>query len=186
MAQNKRITIVLSLLAAVSLFSFVTSHLNRDIPKTWDLEQLRTMHLPYADSTAHLEFLSEDLYNKLPVRTPYRSYPFYMPGSEPPGYYDSLSRLDPVVSFKEEDLRTEADWIKFGELIYEMPTNYLPVDSAMRSWLPAFGEKWKAVGISADKNGIIPFVTLTVRQKGKVEMGVASCGFCHTKQMPDG
>jgi hypothetical protein len=186
MAQNKRLTIVLSLLAAVSLFSFVTSHLHKNIPKTWDLEQVRSMHLPYVDTTVKVEYISEEVYNNLPVRTPYKSYPFYMPGFEPAGYYDSLARLDPGVSIREEDIKTEADWIKFGELIYEMPTNYITVDSAMQSWLPLLAEKWKAAGISGDKNGIIPFVTLTVRQKGKVEMGLASCGFCHTKQMPDG
>jgi hypothetical protein len=186
MVQKKRIRIVLSLLAGISLFSFVTSQFHTKIPRAWDVEQVRSMHLPYPDTTVRVEFISEEAYNKLHVRIPYKSYPFYMPGYEPAGYYDSLARLDPVVSFKEEDIRTEADWIKFGELIYEMPTSYFPIDSAMQSWLPAFAEKWKAAGISGDKNGIIPFVVLSVRQRGKIEMGIASCGMCHTKQMPDG
>ena len=108
-----------------------------------------------------------------------------MPGSEPKGYYDSLAQLDPVVNFKEEDLKTEADWIKAGELIYELPMNYFPLDSAMFSLLPAMAAKWKATGILANSKGIIPFVAISIRKKGKPELATESCGMCHTKQMPD-
>ncbi len=143
------------------------------------------MHLPYADTSIRMEFVTEEYYDQIPERVSYKTYPFYMPGSEPEGYYDSLASIDPVVNFKEEDLKTEEDWIRAGELIYDMPMNFIPLDSAMLVLLPAIAARWKATGILPNKKGIIPFVAISIRKKGKPELGIESCGMCHTKQMPD-
>ncbi|HEX4850108.1 MAG TPA: hypothetical protein VFV08_04835, partial [Puia sp.] len=35
------------------------------------------------------------------------------------------------------------------------------------------------------KNGVIPFIQLVVRQKGKIELGFFSCALCHDRVMPD-
>lgn len=143
------------------------------------------MHLPYADSSVKLGFITEEEYNKLPERVSYKTYPFYMPGSEPPGYYDSLSKLDPIINFRAADLETEADWINAGELIYELPMNFTPLDSQMLSLLPTLAAEWKEAGIRGNKKGIIPFVVISIRKKGKPELGTEACSMCHTKQMPD-
>jgi hypothetical protein len=177
---------LLALISILLTFSFAIKQFKPPIPKVWDVEQLQSMHLPYTDTSIKLGFLSEELYNQLSERVSYKTYPFYMPGSEPKGYYDSLLKLEPVANFKEEDLKTEADWVKAGELIYELPMNYFPLDSAMLSLLPAMAERWKATGINTNKNGIIPFVTISIRKKGRPELATESCGMCHTKQMPDG
>ena len=184
--MKKKISLLLiSSAIIISLLSFALDYFKPEIPKAWDVEQLQSMHLPYADTTIRLGFISEEAYNKLPERISYKTYPFYMPGNEPPGYYDSLSKLDPVINFNENELKTEAEWIKAGELIYELPMNYIPLDSNMLSLLPLMAEKWKASGIHANKKGIIPFVSISIRKKGKPELAAESCGMCHTKQMPD-
>ncbi len=36
------------------------------------------------------------------------------------------------------------------------------------------------------KDGVLPFMTYVVREKGKVELGILSCAMCHTRVMPDG
>ena len=36
------------------------------------------------------------------------------------------------------------------------------------------------------KDGSLPFYRYVIREKGKVEIGVNSCGMCHTRVMPDG
>ena len=185
--MNKKISLtLLALISIIFLLSFAFRQFKPFIPKVWDIQQLQSMHLPYADTSIKLGFIAEKAYNELPERISYQTYPFYMPGSEPAGYYDSLAQLDPVINFKEEDLQTEADWIHAGELIYELPMNYFPLDSAMLSLLPVMAEKWKAAGIHANKKGIIPFVYISIRKKGKPELATESCGMCHTKQMPDG
>lgn len=186
MRMKKKIWIVLIIAtSAIFLFSFVIRRFEPDIPKVWDAEQLQSMHLPYPDTTVELKFISEEEYNKLKERISYKRYPFYMPGSEPKGYYDSLAKLDPVINFSTQDLKTEEDWIKAGEIIYDMPMLYTVIDSAMISLLPLLAEKWKAAGIHANKKGIIPFVSINVRKKGIIELGGESCGMCHTKMMPD-
>jgi hypothetical protein len=115
------------------LLSFAIRQFNPVVPQTWDMDQLKSMHLPYADSSVKLEFVSEEYYRRIPVRISYKTYPFYMPGYEPKGYYDSLANIDPIVNFKEEDLKTEEDWIKAGELIYELPMNYIPLDAVLKN-----------------------------------------------------
>lgn len=181
----KHVTRIIALIAVIYLLSFTIGHFKPSIPKVWDIEQLQSMHLPYADTSIKLGFITEDEYNKLPERVSYKSYPFYMPGSEPPGYYDSLSKLDPIINFREEDLKTEADWIKAGELIYELPMNFTPLDSQMLSLLPVLAARWRDAGIHGNKKGIIPFAVISIRKKGKPELGTESCSMCHTKQMPD-
>lgn len=170
---------------AVFLFSFIANRFEPEIPKVWDAAQLQSMHLPYPDTTVELKFISEEEYNKIRERVSYKTYPFYMPGSEPKGYYDSLAKLDPEINFSTEDLKTEADWIKAGEIIYDMPMVYTVIDSATLSLLPLWAERWKAAGIQGNSNGIIPFVSISIRKKGVIELGGESCGMCHTKMMPD-
>lgn len=178
-----KISIVLMLLLFVIVgFTIIQTY---EIPKVWDVEQLESMHLPYPDTSVKLGFFSEEYYNKLPERISYKTYPFYMPGNEPKGYYDSLDKLEPVENFNVKDLKTEADWIKAGELIYELPQTFLPLDSSTRALLPLYAKKWQATGILANRKGIIPFWVITIRKKGKPELASNSCGMCHTKQMPD-
>src|SRR4249919_3864550 len=97
-------------------FSFTINQFKPPIPKAWDIQQLKSMHLPYPDTSAKLGFVTEEYYNQIPVRVSYKSYPFFMPGREPKQYYDSLAKLEPVINFREEDLQTEDDWLKAGEL----------------------------------------------------------------------
>lgn len=177
---------LLILMFVVFLFNFTVQQPGPDIPKVWDVAELKSMHIPYANTTAELGFITEEEYNSLPERVCYKRYPFYMPGNEPAGYYDSLSKLDPVVIFQPETLRTEEDWIKAGELIYDMPMNYFPLASSQLALLPVFAEKWKAAGIHGDNKSIIPFITIVVRKKGKPELATESCGMCHSRLMPDG
>lgn len=166
-------------------FSFTIGQFKPPIPKAWDIQQLKSMHLPYPDTSAKLGFVTEEYYNQIPVRVSYKSYPFFMPGKEPKQYYDSLAKLEPVINFREEDLQTEDDWLKAGELIYELPMTFIPLDSQMLATLPAIAERWQGAGIQANKKGIIPFVVISVRRKGKPELGIESCSMCHTKQMSD-
>ena len=37
-----------------------------------------------------------------------------------------------------------------------------------------------------DKNGISPFATYVIRERGKLEIGEVSCAECHSRVMPDG
>ena len=96
-----------------------------------------------------------------------------MPGSEPAGYYDSLAKLDPVININMKDLKTEADWIKAGEVIYELPQNFMPIDSAMLANLPLYAKKWQATAIvAANKKGNYTFPSGKHPRKRQARAGI--------------
>ncbi len=73
------------------------------------------------------EHISSDYYYRMPVRPIYKSYPIYAPGKEPPGYFDKLKQLEPEIAFDPATLKTEADWIKAGELAFDAPVGMTPI-----------------------------------------------------------
>jgi hypothetical protein len=156
-----------------------------EIPKAWDVERLHSMHLPLPDSSIVVNPVSEEYYYQLPERVAYKTYPFYMPGKEPKGYYEWLRQQSPEIVFNAADIKTDADWIKAGEIIYDMPEVYEVMDSAFLRSLPELGKHWEKF-IPTSKESIIPFLSIVVREKGRIEMGSRACGMCHTKIMPDG
>ncbi|MEP6728791.1 MAG: hypothetical protein ABJC98_23405 [Bacteroidota bacterium] len=155
------------------------------IPKVWDLERISSMHLPFPDSSVAIQPVSEEYYYKLPQRVAYKSYPFYMPGREPKGYFEQLRQLPPEIIFDAAGIKTESDWLRAGEIIYDMPEVYEPIDSAYLAALPELAKHWTKF-IPTTPDGIIPFLSIVVREKGRIELGSRTCGMCHTKLMPDG
>ncbi len=156
-----------------------------EIPKAWDIERLHSMHLPLPDSSIVVNPISEEYYYQLPERVAYKTYPFYMPGKEPKGYYEWLRQQRPEIIFNAADIKTDADWIKAGEIIYDMPEVYQVMDSTFLKSLPDLERHWRKF-VPVTKEGIIPFLSIVVREKGRIEMGTQSCGMCHTKMMSDG
>lgn len=156
----------------------------RHIPRTWDDEAIRTLEVPLADSAASPRHIASDYYYRMPVRPVFRTYPIYRPDREPAGYLDSLRAREPETLFDAARLRTEADWIRAGELVFSAPIDF--VDSG-----ELFDEvrdpAWYAKNrVPVTKEGIFPFMTYVVREKGKVEVGILACAGCHTRVMPDG
>jgi hypothetical protein len=159
-----------------------------DIPKTWDEEALHALEVPAPDPAYTPRPVPVDYYYRIPIRPIYRGYPVFAPGKEPAGYFDSLKRRDPEVIWDDARgvrprLQTEADWIKAGALVFDAAIFYDGVASAddVRS-----GDWYKAVNPQLAGEGILPFATYVIRQKGKVELGNNACGFCHTRVLPDG
>ncbi len=183
--MKRRSYIILSGLTIVLTIANLSFRKFNEIPRVWDVERIRTMHLPVPGNSVAANPVSEDYYYKLPVRVAYKSYPFYMPGKEPKGYYEWLRQQTPAVIFNSADLKTDEDWIKAGEIIYDMPEVYEPIDSVYLASLPELEKQWRSF-IPTTKEGVIPFLSVVVREKGRIELGSRTCGMCHTKLMPDG
>ncbi|RZK90363.1 MAG: hypothetical protein EOO62_35180, partial [Hymenobacter sp.] len=79
-------------------------------------------------------------------------------------------------------LRTEADWVKAGGLLFEMP---IDVDRAVISDRdvrdPAL---YKDTHMPLTKKGILPFARYVVQAEGKPLLGNLSCAMCHTRVQP--
>lgn len=157
------------------------------IPKTWDEEALAELEVPLAVASHTPKDISAEDYYRLPVRPIYKSYPMYHPDHAPRGYREWLQRQDPVVLWDDgahrPRLETEEDWIKAGELVFNAPVLFFPGLTGTPEERRAFIEK---TGDIHDRNGVSPFSDYVIRERGKIEVGDASCRECHTRLMPDG
>ncbi|MDO7885669.1 hypothetical protein [Hymenobacter cheonanensis] len=154
------------------------------IPRTWDSTALAAAELPLATAKASPRHVPAAYYYQLPERIAYKNYPVYAPGREPKGYLEWLKKQEPQVVFDPQTLHTEADWIKAGELLFELP---IDVDGAVITLDnvrdPAF---YAATKMPVTKDGIMPYARYVVASTGKVLLGNLSCAMCHTRVEKNG
>jgi hypothetical protein len=106
------------------------------IPKTWDSQAIDAFQMQLADPTVSRKLISSAYYYSIPVRPIYKSHDVYRPDREPTGYVDQLKRQEPQVIFDSSKLKSEADWTKAGELVFDAPIGL----SAMAPCIPRFAE----------------------------------------------
>jgi hypothetical protein len=150
------------------------------IPTVWDEPELASMTLPPARPDGRILYVPAKEYYRDPVLPIYRSYPVYAPGRAPAGYVESLERQQPAVVFDAAALRSEADWIEAGRVIFDTPFGFGPVDNVRD---PAW---YAAVKPPITADGTITAYRYIIRETGKVEVGLTLCGSCHSRVMPDG
>jgi len=168
------------------------------IPKTWDDAKISSLEVPLANPVGSPKHVPADYYYRIPVRPIYRDYPVYAPGREPQGYMAWLKLQEPEIIWGEDKngqrrappLKTEADWIRAGEIVFDSPISFttdkdpqpgIVAPSIFRD--PAFYTK---TGMPLAKGGVNPFVRYVIREKGEIELAGASCGTCHTRVMAGG
>ena len=153
------------------------------IPRTWDDAEIARHEVPLADPSGSPKHVPSDYYYRIPVRPIYKGYPVYAPGHEPPGYFDWLRQQEPVILWYAPPLANEADWIHAGEIAFDAArvtnTNVSVEDVRNPTWL-------EKTGAPVPGDGTLPALQYVIRSKGVVELGTNSCGFCHTRVMPDG
>jgi hypothetical protein len=154
------------------------------IPRTWDSAAMHAFELPLANAKASPVPIPEKFYYALKERVIYKTYPVYHPDSEPEGYQEWLKKQEPEVVFDPSKLKTEADWIAAGEMLFDYPIDTLGA---------IVGEKqvvdksfYEFTGMPVTKDGIMPYARYVITKKGRVKLGNLSCGMCHTRVMPDG
>src|SRR6476619_1368223 len=132
------------------------------IPRVWDDAEMAALQLPLADSTASPKQISADYYYRIPVRTIYKNYPVYAPGKEPAGYLEWLKQQEPESAFDAGALKTEADWIRAGELVFDSPISYDNIALVADVRNPEWYEK---LNIPATKDGTLPWFRYVIREK---------------------
>jgi Di-haem oxidoreductase, putative peroxidase len=153
------------------------------IPKTWDDRAMASLELPLPGTSVKRDHVSSDYYYRIPVRPIYKSYPVYTPGREPAGYEKWLKEREAETVFDASQLKTEADWIAAGEVVFNSPIFY---DVIVRVADVKDLQWHEKVGVRSATDGTLPYFRYVVREKGKVELGTISCAMCHTRLMPDG
>jgi hypothetical protein len=153
------------------------------IPKSWDAEALQKMELPLVGLDKPVTHAPLSFYSEVPVLPIARGYPVYHPDKEPKGYLEALRQKEPeTVAFDPNQLRTESDWIKAGELVFHAPdTGGGPSIANIhdRDWYMGLD-----VPVAAD--GALPGFRYVLRKKGEVSIEGANCARCHTRVHRDG
>ncbi len=155
-----------------------------DIPKTWDIEALKTGHLPPPDQSVVINYPPEEYYYSLPEHVIYRTYPIYAKEFEPEGYMDSLRQLEPIIEFDLDKIKTQQDWIAAGKKVFHWPANILS-DNRMAEFM-VDSAYLKGSGDRITKDGIYPFYNYVIKEKGEILIGDLSCANCHTRVTEDG
>jgi hypothetical protein len=176
---------IISAILAFICFAFVWEP-DITIPKVWTEKNLAGLMLPLADASIEVTHLTDSLYYGLEERVMYKTYPFYLPGTEPEGYYEWLKQQEPEIIFDATRLKTPEDWIKAGERVYDYPEDAFPFPFEDTMAMQFIRQSILNEGTPLTKDHQVPFSTLVIREKGKIEMGGLACGTCHTRLMPDG
>ncbi|RAW02181.1 hypothetical protein DQQ10_06470 [Pseudochryseolinea flava] len=153
------------------------------IPKTWDVDALKAHSLPPPDTTAFVDYAPESYYDSIPTHVIYKTFPVYLREYERKGYLDSLRNLKPEIAFDETQFKTQADWIRAGEMVFNWPVAYTVVKDSISS-LTAQDFKGQTRKITDD--GRYPFNRYVILENGTLLKGSLSCASCHTRVMPDG
>jgi hypothetical protein len=147
------------------------------------MEAIKKFHLPPPDTSVKVIYASEAYYDALPAHVIYRSYPMYVREFEKPGYLDSLRKLKPEIVFDPSKLRAQEDWIKAGELVFNWPVAYSPVNGKVSA---VTTEMFKDSNGRITPDGIYPFSRYVINEKGALVTGSLSCASCHTQIMKSG
>ena len=157
----------------------------RDIPKVWDEAALADWVTPVAGLDVRPTHISEREYYSMPESI-LRSYPVYMPGSEPEGYWEMLEHIGPKPLITPKTLKTEAEWIGAGRLVFEegsapqMITHDSRVISEFRS------REFLEPRVKPIANGVIPGFRWVPTRKGVGLSRGGSCVGCHSLRRSDG
>ncbi len=169
----------LLILSVFFFFGFVIRNLP-DIPRTWDMKEIKRFHTAPLDRKVRVEYLPENIYYKLEEYQLYKTYPVYVYDQMPEGYLDSLAKRTPELAVDFSKLETEEDWIEAGKLVFQMPVRFVPFNV-----LPFVKDWADSVGYETTREGIVPYVSYVQTPDG-LKLGTTSCAMCHTKVMDTG
>jgi hypothetical protein len=189
--RGMKIAVVLLAVFSPVLLGQIDGGYKPAIPKVWDDAVMKDLELPLSRPQYSPNHVSETFYYQIPVRPIYKSYPVYHPDREPKGYIDWLRTQEPEVLWDATKLKTREDWIRAGEIVFDSPISYGSLMSradrlkgADRLYVrdKAF---YAAVQPPLTADGVLPVYRYVIRTKGRIDVGMLSCGMCHTRVMAD-
>jgi len=151
-----------------------------ELRRIWDDAELREITLPPVLPQGKILYLPSDAYYRLKPLPIYKTYPVYHPDREPKGYFEWLGKQEPEIAFDSQKLKSDADWMRAGRIVFEAPTDFAPAGTIHdRTW-------FIKVRPPITTDGIVPAYSYVIRKKGVVEVGAGGCVTCHSRVLPDG
>ncbi len=151
------------------------------IPRTWDEAALAEWAMPLAGLGVRPTHMSAAEYYAMPVED-LKTYPVYMPGREPAGYWERMQTVGPQPLIEPRTLRTEADWVRAGERVFFDAValrTFDPKVIAMARDLAAMKQR----GAGPYPDGTISALRWVPTKNG-VALGFANCSACHLLHLP--
>jgi len=153
---------------------------NPIVPKTWNDAAIGSLEVPLANPVGSPKHISAEYYYRIPVRPIYKKYPVYASGREPAGYTEWLKKQEPVVVWDDAAHRpplvTNADWIRAGQVVFDASVFAGPSESGIIGLHDVKSSAWyESNQIPVTPDGVLPFLTYVIREKGKIELGSFSC-----------
>jgi hypothetical protein len=173
-----KLRIVLLFVAAFVVLAQGPPAWKPEIPRVWDEAALADWATPLAGLNVRPTHISPEAYYALPEEN-LRTYPVYLPGREPQGYWEMIQTLGPKPLIEPEKLKTKEDWIRAGERVFQ--------DSVvLRTFDP------KLIAMARDKQSLtvtpLPDGSVAALRwlptKNGVALGFANCSTCHTLYLP--
>ncbi len=166
--------------AGLGLAQQQSSSYKPDIPKAWDEKALADWATPLAGLNVRPTHISPEQYYSLPVEN-LRTYPVYLAGREPAGYWQMLNAVGPQPMIEPARLKSEADWIEAGRVVFEQMDH-----SHLRTYDAKFIEAARR-GESAFPRADGTAANLRwVPTKEGVALGFPNCSNCHVARLSDG
>ena len=161
----------LALLSGSDAFSQSPHTGKPKVPKLWDDAAMSKLEVPLANPMGSPKHVSSDYYYRIPTRPIYKQYPVYAPGREPAGYMDRLKHLEPVIVWDDSrhkpKLKTEADWVKAGEIVFSAPIIY-SIDKGVFTLADVQNKAWyEKSGMPLTSDGVMPFLHYVNPRKRK-------------------
>jgi len=155
------------------------------VPRIWDDRELATWATPVAGLGLPPGHFSEKEYYAAPIVN-LRTYPVYHPKFEPPGYREWIKSQGPQRLIEPEKLKTKADWIEAGRVVFEglSSPGFRFSDPAMLAFL-SDADAIDAHDDIVTKDGQVLPYRWVVDQSGGLKVTSAACTSCHSLVLPD-
>jgi hypothetical protein len=164
-----------------------TRRCSRSGPHPWQVSTpgLRTFRLaewatPLAGLNARPSHISAEQYYALPVDN-LKTYPVYLAGREPEGYWRMLNTVGPKPMIEPEKLKNEADWIVAGRTVFEEMDHV-----HLRTYDPKFIEAARRGESAFPRSDGTAANLRWVPTKDGVALAFPNCANCHVAKLRDG
>ncbi len=155
------------------------------IPRTWDDAALADWATPVAGLNVRPGHISAKEYYALTVEN-LRTYPVYLNGKEPEGYWEMLKQVGPQPLIEPEKLKTEANWIEAGRRVFD-EADHLHMRTFDLKFIVAATsqETFDKARVQPLPDGMVPGMRWVPTKQG-VALSFGNCNNCHLSYRSDG
>jgi hypothetical protein len=155
------------------------------IPRTWDSKALEEWATPLAANGQRPGHFTEAEYYRAPIDN-YRTYPVYLPGREPAGYWESLRKLQPQPLVELNLAREPRDWVAAGKRAWnEIDVPFFRLYDAESIAMARSAKYFNSKTEIVQPDGTVAMYRWVVTPQG-IALGITACSSCHTRYLKDG